>query len=327
VQETVPLSHSTTQAFLNKLNSEYAFYFLVREYTKKLLKGLNHMDSTESPKEVMQENTGKCSRSYSDSDTLEAKRRRRAIFTSSPASPRSSTPVSDAPARDRDQTPTVLRGGVMDKKSNFLSAWRPWWCGVLVAICGLMVGVLTFVGQGKLPGSWQHIANSGAVWLVPVFFIGSLMPTDKSAAASGIGTLAGTLVGYYGTAALALGFPPDFYYTAFWVGMAIISGPMLGVAGHWWRSERLSRRVVAIALLGGIFISEGLYLFWNITAFWVGPTGWGWIVIGILIPLILGHSVKDRLFALSALPLVVLLGIAAYQAITWITNIIAQLPR
>jgi hypothetical protein len=182
-----------------------------------------------------------------------------------------------------------------------------------------MVGVLTFVGQGKLPGSWNHIANSGAVWLVPVFFIGSLMPTDKSAAASGIGTLIGTVVGYYGTAQLVQGGPSAFYGTAFWIGMAIISGPMLGVAGRWWRRERLSRRVVAIALLGGIFISEGLYLLWNIHEL---PAGWGGIVIGILIPLFLGRSVKDRLFVLAILPLVVLLGIAAYQAIAWFVDVV-----
>jgi len=204
----------------------------------------------------------------------------------------------------------------MDKISNFLSAWRPWQVVVLVATCGLAVGALTLVGQGLLLGSWNQIANSGAIWLVPVFFIGSLMPTDKCAAVSGIGTLFGALIGYYATAELVLGFSTDFFFFALWTGTAIIGGPMFGMAGHWWRSERLSRQVAAIALLGGVFVSEGLYLLFHIHEL---PAGWCWIAIGVLIPLFLGRSAKNRLFALLALPLVVLLGVAAYEFIAWIS--------
>jgi hypothetical protein len=200
----------------------------------------------------------------------------------------------------------------MDKTSNFLSAWRPWQVVVLVAICGLAGGALTLAGQGILPGSIRQIANSGAVWLVPVFFIGSLMPTDKCSAASGIGTLAGALIGYYAIAAPLYRYTPDFFIIALWTGTAIVGGLMLGVAGHWWRSERLSRQVVAIALLGGVFISEGWYLLFYTPELSVG---WCWIAIGVLIPLFLGRSAKNRLFALLALPLVVLLGIAAYEVI------------
>src|SRR2546430_8219388 len=102
--------------------------------------------------------------------------------------------------------------GMWDKTSNFLLACRPWQVAVLVIICGLAVGALTLAGQGMLHGSWNQIANSGAVWIVPVFFIGSLMPTDKSAALSGIGILAGALIGYYATQAIVQGFTPDFFF-------------------------------------------------------------------------------------------------------------------
>ncbi len=36
-------------------------------------------------------------------------------------------------------------------------------------IVGIIVGILTKLGQGILPGNWNSLANLGSVWLVPSF--------------------------------------------------------------------------------------------------------------------------------------------------------------
>lgn len=211
----------------------------------------------------------------------------------------------------------------MQKKVSILSARKPWQVVALVFMCGLLIGIVTLVGQATLPGSWNQIANSGAVWLVPTFFIGSLMSSEKYAAAAGIGMLAGTLIGFYATQAL-LGIALSFYFIALWAGVALVAGSLFGVAGYWWqyerlsRDKRLSRSVVAITLLSGVFVTEGLYYLFF---FQYLPQGWGGIIIGILIALLLGRSARERLFAFLLLPLVVLLGIVAYLLINWVGSL------
>jgi hypothetical protein len=146
----------------------------------------------------------------------------------------------------------------MQKKTSFF-VWKPWHMVVLAAVCGLAVGALTFVAQGLLPGTLNHFANSGAVWLAPAFFIAALMPGWKGAALVSTEMLLGEVLGYYGLAALVLGTGFGFF-VALWTGTALVGGPLAGVAGFWWRHARFAWRVVAVAFLGGVFIAEGIFL-------------------------------------------------------------------
>lgn len=41
----------------------------------------------------------------------------------------------------------------------------------LAIILGMVVGVLTLIGQKYLPMNLNFLANSGAVWLIPAFLI------------------------------------------------------------------------------------------------------------------------------------------------------------
>jgi hypothetical protein len=164
---------------------------------------------------------------------------------------------------------------------------------LLAAGCGLALGVLTLVGQGILPGDCNALVNSGAVWLVPAFFVGSAMRTDRAAAAAGAGTLLLALVGYYVAAALHLHAPPgSSSIIALWIGCAVIGGPIFGVAGHWWRTSRSWRPQISLALLGGVFVAEGIYRLWLVQTMPVA--GWLMIAVGLAIPLALASSSRDR---------------------------------
>lgn len=71
---------------------------------------------------------------------------------------------------------------------------------LLPIVVGIIVGILTKLGQGILPGNWHSLANLGSVWLVPSFFVASLSYSKRTAMLSGILALLGMVLGYYGYA-------------------------------------------------------------------------------------------------------------------------------
>jgi hypothetical protein len=219
--------------------------------------------------------------------------------------------MADAPCVE------VIEQGENGLGTQIKSRPLAWWQAVvLVAVAGPAVGVLSFIAQNRLTDVWGAIANSGTPWLVAAFVIGALMPSDGWAAAAGLCMLLGTLLGYYLAADKIVHAATMSRIVVFWVGIALIGGPIFGITGRWWRVAPHWRRRVAAALLGAAFVAEGLY-FLQLGSlqlrFLGGPTaGWIEIAVGVLTPVIWGRSGKDRLYGLLALLPLVLLGIAAY---------------
>jgi hypothetical protein len=191
---------------------------------------------------------------------------------------------------------------------------RPWArAALLAAVVGVAVGVVTFVGQRSMPGQWNTLVNSGAIWLVPVFFVGSRMRSLPWAAAAGVATLLATLAGYYVPYTLA-GTPRSLFYVALWVGVALIAGPLFGVAGRAWRSDRRMYRVVGVAMLGGVLAAEGLYLVLVLGYVW---SGWSMVAAGVVAVVVLS-SRGDRLLTLAVSPLPIAAAGLVYAAINWL---------
>ena len=187
---------------------------------------------------------------------------------------------------------------------------RPAPTAAAVLAGGLMVGILTAVAQGPLHGEWNALANSGAVWLLPAFFVGSFMPNDRWAAWAGIGMLVGAVVGYYASVPLIVA---DASWSsrsvAIWAGAAIVAGSVYGVAGRWWRSRGTRARVLALGLLGGAFLAEGVS---RLVQIHDRPAGWAMVAAGCLLPLVLGRSNTERLLGILVTVPVALLTIGAY---------------
>lgn len=193
-----------------------------------------------------------------------------------------------------------------------------WRVSVVVVLTGLGLGILTVLGQGLLPGNWHRIANSGAVWVAVAFAVGAFMASDRTAALAGAGTLLGAVVGYYVTVPwLVEGAASSSRSVAIWGVTALIGGPVFGLAGRWWRTGTEGRRAIAIGLLGGAFAGEGAYTMIHIA----GPTGsqeavvWTMLAIGVGVPLLLGRSLRGRLFGLVVMVPVGCLVFAAYSLI------------
>lgn len=103
---------------------------------------------------------------------------------------------------------------------------------------GLLLGVLTNLAQGWLPGAWNQIANSGAAWSAVAFAAGALLyRSDRvvQAAIRGQAAEAGLVVGYYGYAEIGRDGVGNLLFPLIWLGLACVAGPLFGVAGQWWR--------------------------------------------------------------------------------------------
>jgi hypothetical protein len=160
--------------------------------------------------------------------------------------------------------------------------------------------VLTVYGQGWLPGQWSTLANSGAVWLVFAFAVGSCMRSEVAAAAAGAGVLVCAVIGYYVAVPVVVeGAAANLHSVAIWTGTALVGGPVFGVAGRWWRGRSAPRAGIALGLLGGVLVAEGVY---DVTA----------ITVGLLVPLALGRSNGERLLAFGIMVPVVAITLGVY---------------
>ena len=170
------------------------------------------------------------------------------------------------------------------------------------------MGFTTQALQGIFDVGWNVLANSGAVWSAGAFLVCAVVRArERVAALAGVVVLLGALVSYYVSAQVIHGFPPGTSIAAVWVVVALIAGPVFGVAGNWWRETVDWRHIVALALLGGVLIGEGVYLLVEVRT--QGNAGWVEIVVGVLVPLLLGKTKRARV---AALLLVIVVAVAAY---------------
>ncbi|WP_331762550.1 DUF6518 family protein (plasmid) [Streptomyces sp. NBC_01420] len=144
---------------------------------------------------------------------------------------------------------------------------RPLLPHLLAGAGGLLFGVLTNLAQGWLPGSSGQIANSGAVWCVAAFTAGALTRRGPARAPVLAGLLAETclVVGYYGYAEFGRDGMGSPFYPLVWLVLACVAGPLMGMAGHWWRRGRTpGRRIAGLAALPGVFGMEGIHFTWTL---------------------------------------------------------------
>ena len=157
----------------------------------------------------------------------------------------------------------------------------------VAVLAGLGVGCATSFGQAHLDGALNALVNSASAWLVAPFFVGALMRGPRGGAVAGLATCALQLVGYYATAELR-GFPAGGAIVLFWLGCAVVGGPIFGLAGHHWRLRRAS---LAATVLPAAFLAEGLWIYVHELRFYA--TAALWFAIAAVLTLTLGrHAVR-----------------------------------
>ncbi|MDK1472525.1 DUF6518 family protein [Streptomyces sp. 549] len=186
----------------------------------------------------------------------------------------------------------------------------PWRSRAVAAtLGGLLLGVLTNLAQGWLPGAWNQIANSGAVWAAAAFAAGALLfrqGPPLRAAIGGAGAELGLVLGYYGYAEFVRGGAGGLLFPLVWLGMALVAGPLFGVAGLWWRSSRdTRRRVAALAAFAGLFGMEGLTYALDLR---YAPQAWACLAVFTAIPLLMARTHRERATTLGAAAVCALLA-------------------
>ncbi|MEU6139443.1 DUF6518 family protein [Streptomyces sp. NPDC047081] len=179
---------------------------------------------------------------------------------------------------------------------------RTWSTAVpAAAVAGLLLGVLTNLGQGWLPGGWNQLANSGAVWSAVAFVAGALLARDGSASRAAVGGLAaeaGLVLGYYGYAEFGRDGMGDLLFPLVWLGMACVAGPLFGVAAHWWRrSPDVRRRIIGLAAFAGLFGMEGVTAAWDLH---YASQAWACVAVFVLVPLLMARTHRERTLTLAA---------------------------
>ena len=187
---------------------------------------------------------------------------------------------------------------------------------VVGLVTGLGVGVATSYLQGVLPGSWNTLANSGAVWTVVAFAV-AMVVTDESFVPSvlcGLLTLLGEVLGYYAIAAPLRHVATSAAERTLWVVAAVVIGPLAGWAAWLVRRGRAAERLCAAVGVCGVVVGEGLHAVLRISR--SSAAGWTEIVLGATVALALVAGlptpVRGRLAAAGVGVVVALAVFAVY---------------
>ncbi|MFJ8803044.1 DUF6518 family protein [Streptomyces sp. NPDC102487] len=173
-----------------------------------------------------------------------------------------------------------------------------------VAISGTLLGVLTNVAQGWLPGAWNQIANSGAVWSAVAFAGGAFITGPGAARRAAVGGLiaeVGLVLGYYGYAEFGRDGMGSMFFPLVWLGVACLAGPLFGIAAHLWRHGARTRdRIVGLAALAGLFGMEGLAYALDLH---YALQASACFAVTVLVPLAMARTARERaLTLLTAVP-------------------------
>ena len=190
----------------------------------------------------------------------------------------------------------------------------------LIVAVGLATGALTQIGQSVLPDGWSQAANAMSPWLLVAFVLGANMPDRRWAAAAGVAALLLALVGYFLMIELRYGYGGSRGSLLLWGTGALLGGTIFGVAGQWWRDGRPSQRVAAIGLLAAVFIAEGVY---QIRIRPDSAIGIGFVIAGLVAPLVAGRSHDERLGGYLALVPALGLGLLGFVALFFLAALTA----
>jgi hypothetical protein len=178
-------------------------------------------------------------------------------------------------------------------------------CSLALAV-GLAGGALTSFGQSVLSGGWHALVNSAAPWVMVALLVGLRARGHwRRAAVAGVLSQVGLVVGYYATSELR-GFAAGTSAVVIWIAAGVVAGPLHGAAGALLREGRRRVRAVAAGVTGSVWAMEGLH-FLRLASDANSPSGpgttagWCYLLVGLLLPLALARSLRDRVPALLTL--------------------------
>ena len=186
------------------------------------------------------------------------------------------------------------------------------------AIIGLIVGVLTLMGQSFLPINLNFLANSGAIWLIPAFLFSFFVKGNKlNSVLVTVICLLGCVYGYYVFEAIYNQHP--FHITEgalMWSVIALLAGSIFGIGAYFAKQENSKLKYCGMNLLPAVFASEGISHILHIADYLhMVPAVIMKIVIGCILYFVINRrdAVKGKnLFSFGT---ITALGVIAYEAL------------
>lgn len=126
-------------------------------------------------------------------------------------------------------------------------------------LIGIIIGGLTLLGQKFLPMNFNFLANSGAIWLIPAYFVAKFDKQVKRSIAFSVIELEACVLGYYIIEAISNHHALEIYsFTILWLLCGVVGGFVIGVASNYAARKESKLTIMAQNILPAIFLSEGI---------------------------------------------------------------------
>lgn len=188
-----------------------------------------------------------------------------------------------------------------------------------VLALGLALGAASRLGD-RLPAGPDWIANLAGPWLAVAFLVGFTCASRRLGALLGALVLLTGVASYYAVLVAEQGGVPVPAAASFWLGGALVGGPLLGAAGAVLRSRHGVHRGAAVVLLAGTLAGESAFLLERGHSLAESAVIGSELLVGLALPLVLIRSWRERAIALAATALLsgtVLAGLNASYWIMW----------
>ena len=194
--------------------------------------------------------------------------------------------------------------------------------GIYALLLGLLIGILTVMGQKYLPGSLNSLANSGAIWLIPAFFMASTAGKKLPSIILCAETLIVCVISYYWAESIfnqhtfVFG---DFYFYL-WLICAVIAGIIFGFGANLYRQKSTHYNWGA-SLLPAVFLAEGLSEIIHLSEYMhMIPAVIGRILLGLALYFIIYKKDFYRWKSLISFGSYTVLGVIAYELLFKLTT-------
>ena len=190
---------------------------------------------------------------------------------------------------------------------------------ILAIILGLVVGVLTLIGQKYLPINLNFLANSGSVWLIPAFLLSYFEKGNRwQSVAAAIICLLGCVYGYYIFEAVLNHHAFMFVGgTLLWSVVALFAGAVFGLGAFFANQENSKLKYFGLNLLPAVFTAEGLENVIHIKDYFhMIPAVIAKIVIGVILYLIVNRKDMIKLKNILSYIIITIFGIAGFTVLS-----------
>ena len=131
--------------------------------------------------------------------------------------------------------------------------------GIIAVVAAFVLGGLTSVGQQFLPEHLHSLSNSAGSWTAICFAV-LVVSKVRGWRAAGLGILVFIALNEgYGLVSRLKGFPYGILFDNYWTLIAIVIGPIVGLAASWVRSERPALVALGAAAPATVLVGEGIY--------------------------------------------------------------------